>query len=165
MSNALNVFPGQSNIMTALFLEVSTCDVFDLMLWWHSSTPLHVWVLKASICQHLNVPLISHPISCFRILKNKRFSQKIVEPSRFNVWCRGALASVHGQQLHILEASVKLLLVIHLHTLCEAIQKKTWDDNSVIFDSTPEEILHQSNPSWSLMYEVQIKLTSKDHLF
>ena len=32
MSNALDPVPGQISIMTALFSEVITCDIFDLML-------------------------------------------------------------------------------------------------------------------------------------
>ena len=87
---------------------------------------------KTSICQSLNVPFIPHSISCFRILKNEKSFTKIAQPSRFNVCFRGVFASVHGQQLHSLEASVKLLLVIHLYILCEAVQDKTWDYNPLI---------------------------------
>ena len=37
-SNALDLFPGQSNIVTALFSKIIACDVFDLIL---SSTSIN----------------------------------------------------------------------------------------------------------------------------
>ena len=44
ISNALDLFPGWSSIMTALFSKVIACDVFDLMLC--PTLHLHDWVLK-----------------------------------------------------------------------------------------------------------------------
>ena len=71
----------------------SLLHVMFLILWsvLRSSNPLHDWVLKTSIYEHVNAPLVPHSIICFRILKNLKSFTKIVQPSR--------LASVYGQQL------------------------------------------------------------------
>ena len=110
MSNALDLFPGWSNIMTTLFLEIFLwCFSFDALFYTHQPFCMIEW-WKTNICQYLNFPLVPHSISCFRILKNQKTFTNILQHYRFNVCFRDVLASVHGQQLHSLEASVKLFL-------------------------------------------------------
>ena len=86
------------------------CYQFYALFYTHQSLcMIECW--KTSNCQHLNVSFVPHSISSFRILKNQKHFTKIVQSFRFNACFRGVLASLYGQQLHILEASVKLLLV------------------------------------------------------
>ena len=120
----------QSN--PALWLPCFQKKLLLMFLVWcsvlHSSTPLHDWVLKN---KHLSISQFPSCCSFYllhqKILKYQKSFKKILQPSIFNVCFRGVLASVHGQQLHSLEAFLKLLLVIHLHILSKSILDKTWD--------------------------------------
>ena len=105
------------------------CFWFHTLFYTHQTLcMIECW--KKSTCQYLFISLVPHFTSCFRILKIQKKVMEIVQPS--NVCFRGVFASVHGQQLHSLEASVKHLLVIHFHTLSEAFQDNTWDYNPFI---------------------------------
>ena len=75
---------------------------------------------KASIYQHLYVPLVPYPISCIRVIKSQKIFTKTIPPSWFNVCFWGVLTSEHRQQLQSLESFMYLLLVIHLYILSKA---------------------------------------------
>ena len=100
------------------------CFLFDALFY----TYQHLWIIecwKTSICQYLNFPFVPHSIFCFRILKIQKSFTKKAQHSSCNICLRSVLTSVHEQQLHSLEDSVKLLPLIHLHILSEAILDKT----------------------------------------
>ena len=92
MYHALNLFPGWSNIMIALFSKV------------------FIIVIKSSIWQYLNVHFVLHIVSCSRIIKSNMSFTKIIHFSWINVCFRGVLASEHEQQLHSHKALCTFIL-------------------------------------------------------
>ena len=126
MSNALDLFPWQSALWLPCFWRELLVIIFDLMLF--STLINHSSSLTAEKQAFVNISMSL----LILILSFASGSSKTRIVSRFNICFRGFLASVHGQQLQSLKASVKLLLVIHLHILSEINLDKTWDYNPLI---------------------------------
>ena len=122
MSNDLDLFPGWSNLMTALFSEVITFDVFDLM---PCSPLINPSAELNTEKKHLSISLYPSCSSFYlllQVLRNQNGFTKTLQPSRVNACFWGVLP-----QLYSLEAFVKHSLEIHLHVLSNAFKDIMWD--------------------------------------